>query len=125
MVNDLDRPLTDLQRIAAKSMPLGLRNTSPNGREYFSNYFQAVDRKFKPAEKENDRSYAHVLVLGDRRPYNIQIFVHKERKSTQAVSGYEEIGLDVGLARTVRKRIIAQLNKRREELNVIDDFRVF
>ncbi len=125
MVADLDRSLVDLQRIAARSMPLGLRSTSPNGREYFSNYFQTVDRKFKPADTEKERHYAQVLVLGDRRPYNIQILVHRERKSSTAVSGYEEIGLDLGLARAVRKRILSQLNKRREELNVIDDFRVF
>jgi len=130
-IAELDRPLMDLQNIAAKSMPLGLRKTSPNGREYFSEYFIASDRKFKPAEKSPVRSYAHVLVLGDRRPYTIEVLVHTEKFSktgagaTGSAPGYEEIGLDKGLAKVVRKRIVQQLNKRREDLNIIDDFRVF
>jgi hypothetical protein len=125
------RSLADLQKIAAKSMPLGLRQTSPNGREYFSDYFIASDRKFKPAEKSPVRSYAHVLVLGDRRPYVIEVLVHTEKASKAAMAasgnttGYEEIGLDKGLAKVVRKRVLQQLNKRREDLNIIDDFRVF
>lgn len=121
-VANLDRPLTDLQSIAARSMPLGLRRTSANGREYFSNYFLAADRRFKPADKGPERSYAHILVLGDRRPYDLEILVHRERLEGSA---YVEFGLDQRIAKVIRSRVVQELTKRREDLNIIDDFRVF
>jgi len=125
-INDLDRALLDLQGIAEKSMPLGLRKTSPNGREFFSNYFVTEKRKFKPAEKLPHRMYAHILVLGDRRPYTMQIIVHKEKAATgRGASGFEDAGMDQGIAKVIRKRVVQQLTKRREDMNIIDDFRVF
>lgn len=125
-LTDLDKPLADLQKVVVKSLPLGLRQTSPNGREFYSNYFVAKDRKFKPAANLAERNYAHVLVLGDRRPYDIQIMVKKERMDpAKRAAGYVEAGSDQSLTEVIKKRILLQLNKRREELNIIDDFRVF
>jgi hypothetical protein len=125
-IENLDRPLLDLQAVASKSMPLGLRKTSVNGREYFSQYFIASERKFKPAEKSPVRSYAHIFVLGDRRPYTIQIIVHREKLTkVNGSTAFVETGLDHPVAKVVRSRVVQQLNKRREELNIIDDFRVF
>lgn len=125
-VEDLDRPLNDLQRVAARSMPLGLRRTSTNGREFFSKYFLAKSGEFKAAEEGSERRYAQILVLGDRRPYTIQIIVHVERLTTTFGSGgYSEIGQDNELAQVVRRRFLNELHKRREDTNIIDDFRVF
>ena len=104
-------------------MPLGLRKTSPNGREFYSNYFVVDGRKFKSADKSPIRRYAHILVLGDRRPYNLQILVHVE-KGPQG-QGFREVGTDQRLAKVIRNRVVQQLNKRREDMNIIDDFRVF
>ena len=124
-VGVVNRPLADLQHIAAKSLPLGLRKTSPNGREFFSNYFVSTDRKFKAADKAPERKYAQILVLGDSRPYTIQVYVQVERLDKSTLSGYSVVGTDVRIAKVVKKRIQSQLNKRREDLNIIDDFRVF
>ncbi len=124
-VQDVNRPLIELQKIAAKCAPLGLRSTSQNGREFFSQYFQTENRKFKKAEKNQERRFAHILILGDQRPYRIEILVKIERVDPSKDSGYSVVGMDQSLAKVVRNRIRQQLNKRREELNIIDDFRVF
>ena len=121
----MDRPLADLQHLAAKSLPLGLRKTSPNGREFFSNYFITNGRKFKLADKGPERRYAQILVLGDRRPYTLDVVVQIEKVDANAPGGYSIVGTDVGIAKVVKKRLQSQLNKRREDLNIIDDFRVF
>lgn len=124
-VGVVDRPLADLQHIAAKSLPLGLRSTSANGREFYSNYFTTTDRKFKPADKLPERKFAQILVLGDRRPYTIEVAVLIEKVDSKSVVGYSVVGADKGIAKVVKKRVQSQLNKRREDLNIIDDFRVF
>ncbi|MGE0762903.1 MAG: hypothetical protein AB7N80_06465 [Bdellovibrionales bacterium] len=124
-VGEVDRPLSELQHIAAKSLPLGLRTTSANGREFFSNYFVAAGRKFKAAEKLRERKYAQIQVLGDRRPYKIQVYVQNERTDAASQTGYSNVGTDLGLAKVIKRRVQQQLNKRREDLNIIDDFRVF
>ena len=121
-VPDVDRPLLDLQRIASKSLPMGLRSVSTNGREYFSKYFIVVGRKFKSAEKLVERKYAHLLVLGDRRPYTIQVIVPIEK----SIGGKTVIiGTDSAVAEVIRKRIRQQLTLRREDPNIIDEFRAF
>ncbi len=122
-VNNLDRSLLELQSIASKSMPLGVRKTSPNGREFYSNYFVVDGRKFKPADKSPTRRYAHILVLGDRRPYEMQIMVHIENSSQG--QGFQDAGIDQGIVKVIKSRVVQQLNKRREDMNIIDDFRVF
>ena len=126
-VSDLDRPLLELQQVAAHSLPLGLKSTSANGREFFSRYFVAnlKERKFKPAENSPERRFAQILVLGDRRPYTVQIVVHVERRDTDRAGGYSEVGTDVTAAEVIRRRFSQKLSERREDLNIIDDFRVF
>ena len=123
-IPDLNRPMADLQRIAAKSLPLGLRKQSANGREFFSHYFETKNRKFQMAQRGGERRYAHILVLGDRRPYKIDVVVHLERVDPKTKT-YVEVGADLRLAKVIRQRIAQHLSKRREDLNFIDDFRVF
>ena len=122
-IDDVNRPLLDLQKIIVHALPLGLRATSPNGREYFSNYFIASERTFRPADKLPLRTYAHVLVLGDQRPYTIQVFVRNER--ARSANEYSDAGGDSAMAKVIQRRIKDQLSKRREDINIIDDFRVF
>lgn len=123
-IPEVNRPLADLQKIAAKSLPLGLRKTSENDRELFSHYFETRDRKFRPAQKSEERRFAHIFILGDRRPYQIDVVVQIERREKDSPT-YVEAGTDAKLAKVIRQRIVQHLSKRREDLNFIDDFRVF
>lgn len=122
-VNNLDRPLQDLQRVAQNSLPLGMRKVSTNHREFYSNYFIAVDRSFRPAEQMPQRSYAVIYVLGDMRPYTIEVVVIREKKGKG--SQYVAIGKDKRIATVIRTRLQKELSKRREDRNMIDDFRAF
>ena len=71
------------------------------------------------------RSYAQVYILGDRRPYVIEVYVNKQRRVSAQSSEYVDEGSDQEIAKVVYQRIQFQLSKRREDLNIIDDFRIF
>lgn len=127
-INDVERPLTHIQRAVVNSMPLGLRSTEENGRLFKSKYFKAGDRKFLPAENQPIRYFAQVAVRGDRRPYSVEVYAFKQeriKKGGISDSNFKIVEMDKRLANVIRKRIRDQLSKRREDLNIIDDFRVF
>lgn len=98
------------------------RKISQNQRTYLSQYFGPKnDKKFDPI-KSKRRLYAKIVILGDRRPYDIDIDVLIEEKNGNA---YEEIGLDTAKAQEISLEIENRLSKGIENRNVIDDFRVF
>ena len=104
--------------------PLVRERSVGNGRVFFSNYFLLQKSgKFQPAEKSGLRHYAKIYVLGDRRPYTIEVQVLRQRRS--GPGEYYSDGSDERIAKVVAKVIQDNLNKRPEDLNIIDDFRVF
>lgn len=125
-ITDLDVPLVDLQKAVVDSLPLGKREVSINGREFFSEYFVVVQNRARPATKLGTRYYAHVYVLGDRRPYIVEGLVRKEVREKGAVGPeYSDAGIDQRLTKVLMRKIKGNLSKRREDRNIIDDFRVF
>jgi hypothetical protein len=67
-----------------------------------------------------------MIILGDRRPYNIEISVIKEEREVEGEDfSYYETGHDERLAKQLETALHTRLTKRREELNIIDDFRAF
>lgn len=127
-LSDLNVPLNEIQHAVNDSLPLGRRKTSPNGREFYSNYFVPTRKGFRAAEKLTNRYYAHVYVLGDRRPYVVEVYVKREKQINDSSTGhttYVEDGTDDRVAKFLVKKIQDELSKRREDRNVIDDFRVF
>jgi hypothetical protein len=123
-IRDLTRPLPELQKVARESVPVGLAKTSPNGREFESVPFRQ-DREdgFVLHEGSGEGRIVRIQVLGDRRPYTIavQALVVSRDPGGQLV----QRGTDEGLARVVIRRIQQVLHQRREDRNVIDDFKVF
>lgn len=72
------------------------------------------------------RWFAHVFILGDRRPYNIEVLVKREKRiANRGVLTYRPEGLDLRIASNLKKRIQEELTKSREGINLIDDFRAF
>ena len=102
-------------------MPQGIRRESANGREMTSAYF-SVDG-FK-AEKPDmtERAYAVVTILGASRPYNIDVKVLREEKRKGT---WRADGRDSELTKELGERLKQALADRREDRNVIDDFRAF
>lgn len=125
-VDDLDQSLMDIQKIVSDSLPMGKRAVSPNGREFFSEYFVLVESKARTASKAQVRYYAHIYILGDQRPYQVKGLVRKEvREKTSSGYEYYDAGEESRLSSLMMKKLKARLTRGREERNVIDDFRVF
>jgi hypothetical protein len=98
------------------------RAVSENQRTFLSQYFsRKVDPKFDP-NKAKERMYAKLVILGDRRPYDIDVQVIVEEKNGNS---YSEVGLDIPEAKKLGKELRIKLNQSREGRNVIDGFRAF
>ena len=121
-IEDLNVSLVRLQKLADTSLPVARRKVSRNGREFYSVPFITEKGQFVKAEDSRVRMTAIIKVLGDRRPYTMEIQVVKEARGQ---SGFEQVGYDEGLARVIRRRIQKALVQRREDRNIIDDFKAF
>lgn len=125
-IKNVDWPLQGLCSLVVSQLPTGLRTTSPNGREFYSKHFVLDGPKYKPAGDALERFTATVTVLGDSRPYDIEIFViHEKRVLKKTGFDYAEVGHSLTLAREIEYKIKTELAKHREDRNIIDDFRVF
>jgi hypothetical protein len=125
-IRNVNWPLTSLQGLVAGVLPTGLRNTSRNGREMYSKHFVVDGTQYKPAADAIERYFATVMVLGSSRPYDLEIFVTREKRVLRQNNfEYREFGYDITLAREIEYKLKEELAKRREDRNIIDDFRVF
>jgi hypothetical protein len=126
LIKEVDASLTDLRAAASNSLPVGQRSISQNGRELLSKMFIIDKDRYKPAADSSLRYYAQFKILGDRRPYDIEILVFTEKRvlrGNQFV--YAMVGHDRTLAKELEQKFRLELTKRREDRNIIDDFRVF
>ena len=126
-INELDLPLAELRSLALSILPAGPRATSPNGRELLSRHFVLEgSSSYRPAGDATERFFAQILVLGDRRPYDVEILVTREKRVLRGNQfTYIVTGHDSRLAKELERKLRSELSKRREDRNVIDDFRVF
>lgn len=99
------------------------RVVSENQRTFKSTYFSLkADKKFDP-NKSKQRAYAKIVVLGERRPYDLDITVVVEERDQNG--GYSEVGDDPAQAEQLGKSIKKKLHQSTDDRNVIDDFRAF
>jgi hypothetical protein len=122
-IDEVNQSITDLERVVTETLPLGKRAQSQNGREFYSEYFTYKNGEYDDAATKALRRTLHVLILGDRRPYKIEARVIVEVRDSRGE--YSLAKYDEGMARVFIRRIQGLLNKRRDDRNVIDDFRVF
>jgi hypothetical protein len=123
VIEGQDRALGELQTVVSASLPAGKASVSQNQRTYTSNYFTTKGGEFEEASEAPVRYKAIIVILGDRRPYDIEVTVIQEKRDK--LSQYVRVGNSEGLARVVIRRIQKALHERREDRNIIDDFRVF
>ena len=125
-IREVDWPVTEIRAVAFAQMPLGEGSVSTNGRELTSKYFITSGDRFKDGEEAVDRYLARFTILGDRRPYDVEVLVIHERRVLRGNEFvYAPIGHDARLTRLLEERLRKELTKRREDRNVIDDFRVY
>jgi hypothetical protein len=122
-IRDVMLPYNTVRQTVVSNLPFGLRKQSINGRELTSNYFSGTNIANDGAEAA-DRAYAYVVILGSSRPFQITVKVVRERRGKKSRS-YAVVGEDKKLTHEMVKRLKEALADRREDRNVIDDFRAF
>lgn len=125
-IRNVDASVSDLRAVVSTVVPVGIRAVSSNGRELVSKHFVVLKDRYRAAADATDRYYAQITILGDRRPYDVEILVaHEQRVLRNDRFTYIIVEYDQNLARELEVKLREELTKRREERNVIDDFRVF
>ncbi len=122
IIEDVDRPFGVVRAAVKESLPGGIRKTSDNGREFDSNYFAPKGPLDVDGSAGNFRETAHIKILGAGRPYSITIDATIEKKTPRS---YENYGRDPGRAKEIETRVRTGLSKRRDDRNMIDDFKPF
>lgn len=98
------------------------RLISSNGRELFTKYHEADFIELEPDMKIKSRYYTKVIILGERRPYDISVDVIKEKK---VQNKFEIEGHVESLSAKQAERLKETLDKSRVEPKSIDDFTPF
>jgi hypothetical protein len=126
-LKDIEGSLAELRSAAVAALPVGNRAISPNGREIMGRHFLVSGNgNVRPAGDALERYYAQVVILGDRQPYDIEFYVIHEKRVLKGDNFiYVTDYYDTLLARDVSRKFEVELAKRREDRNIIDDFRVF
>lgn len=125
-IENINWSVSDIEQTVQANLPVGFRARSPNGREILSKHYIRQKGEYKPAGESTVRYFAKVQILGDRRPFDVVIVVVKEERILDGGQlTYHVMGNDLRLATELDKVLRAELTKRREDRNIIDDFRVF
>ncbi len=100
------------------------RSISQNGREFLTNYMDKKGRILESVKKAKERRYAHIKILGERRPYEILVTAIVQVQSGPGV--YETLDEhDEALSNQLAVEIKKELLKSLENRNIIDDFNAF
>lgn len=118
--------LGEVKNFIKHVIPLGIRTISPNGREFFSQHFLLERNEYIAAKDASIRYTARMLILNSSRPFDVEVEVRREiRRDAHGNITYRDEGYDLRIARLLRDQLREALAKRRDDLNLIDDFRVF
>jgi hypothetical protein len=98
------------------------RFISENGRELLSQYYDFKGR-FGTFEKEKSRMYTHLVILGERRPYDIQVVVKVQARKKNG--RFEDAAIDKGRSAETAERLRQALHEGRDKRNFIDDFKPY
>jgi hypothetical protein len=99
------------------------RVVSPNGRELYSKYYDRKGNAIERLELAKERDYTLVTILGDRRPYDIQVEVMIEERDEDGI--FQLVDKDDERAGPIADKIKKAINQSLGSRNIIDDFRSF
>ncbi|UOF00350.1 hypothetical protein [Bdellovibrio reynosensis] len=99
------------------------RSISQNGREIVSQFYDKKNKSIEKMDMAKERFYSHLTILGDRRPYDVQVEVLVEGRNEDG--GFDLVDRDDDKAGILAERLRQALNQSRDTRNVIDDFRSF
>lgn len=123
----LETSLFAIQKAVEAQLPGGRLKSEGAGREFVSRHLAiSSSGKWREASDiDSSRFQISLVILGDRRPYTIEVTVNKEESTNKKNSSYRSVGTDPQLAQQFIARVKEQLAKRQGERDVIDGFRVF
>lgn len=126
VIKELNVPLRQIKKAVASALPGGIRRKSDNGRTFDSHYISMSGKRWDPLSTERERAWASVTILGDRRPYRLEILVSSEVRETK-----DPLDLDFKpyrrskkWGRRISERIVDYL-KNKKKNSIFDDFRAF
>jgi hypothetical protein len=99
------------------------RLTSENGRELLSKYYDRKGNSEDQTKNSRERLTTHITILGDRRPYDVQIEVVVEIRDREGI--YQVVERDDARAEKIAKEIQKALVQSRDNRNIIDDFKPY
>jgi hypothetical protein len=102
---------------------IGIRGRSANGRELVSKYHSPNGDGYDYADTKPERAYSKLKILGERRPYTLQVQYIIEKRNSAGV--YKTFDYDQAKADKVLKALIEYLVTRPDREDFIDDFRPF
>lgn len=120
-IHAINRTVYDI-RITVKSL-YGIVSVSDNERELITGPLKVDPSDKTPSAQLKVRAYARIVILGDRRPYDILVEAYIERRDRNGT--FVEVGMSEGLSRELSQELHRALIESRENWNVIDDFRAF
>ena len=125
-IQDQNLSIGELKHIVKDFLPVGVRKLSANGREYTSEYFVYENNEYKAPTDKKFRFFCKIEIMNTSRPFDIMITAFREVRDDRP-SGYRFVsdGPDVRLAKLLKQQLRDRLAKRRDDLNVLDDFKVF
>ena len=124
-------PITSLYTAVERAMSMGVLNYSENHRTLKSRPFLIKQDDDAKKQGLHERGFAEVTILGEQRPYTIEVVVTVERakrkgpKAELMNDDYEYERHDQRLAKKLLNSILTILDKRERDKNIIDDFRPF
>lgn len=123
----VNKSVVEIRKGIIKALPVKINFASKDSREYKSVPFVRYGTKIKEATVELQRAYALIYIKGARRPYTIEVVVAvEEAQSPNSIQkDFKVIGYDERIAKIILARLKAYLNQRREDSNLVDDFKVF
>lgn len=120
-ITAINRTLYDI-KVVVKSK-FGISSVSDNQRVIITGPLRVDVNDRTPNTQLKVRSYARIVIIGDRRPYDVLVEAYIERRNQNNV--FEEVGLSEALSKELARELHQALIESRENWNVIDDFRAF
>lgn len=124
-VQDVKTPLSCIKKAIAYGIPGGIRKRNNNHRTFFSKYVDLDGRKWDPLGNKIHRAFVEVTILGNRRPYELNIVARVEERASDDPmdTTFRLAGTSSELAYKATTMIESKLENCRGDL--IDDFRAF
>ncbi|MDZ4660356.1 MAG: hypothetical protein SGJ18_01920 [Pseudomonadota bacterium] len=125
IIPEANYSLEAIGRSAYKAL-IKVKKVSQNRREYFSDYLTLEGKLWDPLSNDVRRVTAKVIVLGERRPYTIEIQTIVEERSANEPgysARFKRVGKSKALIEQLAFRIQDDLRKNKDQS--LDDFKPF